>query len=205
MSNEVGVEDIRIISEETRMKIIMLLSERVELGLNDISKLIGKAKSTTSEHLKILMENGVIEREQTERGYIYKLSDKGKRIMEMMRQKDWKVSVEKKAKWSISDSAIIKILTPTITGLSMWVLSGIPMILMILSIINGIIFGLMKLGFKEVVEGGVIFSCIITIIIATRLGIMSIIPAIIITIIIYISLSGLTWIITRLLIKWREG
>ncbi|MEM2137110.1 MAG: winged helix-turn-helix domain-containing protein, partial [Candidatus Methanomethylicia archaeon] len=93
MSNEVGVEDIRIISEETRMKIIMLLNERVELGLNDISKLIGKAKSTTSEHLKILMENGVIEREQTERGYIYKLSDKGKRIMEMMRQKDWKVSV----------------------------------------------------------------------------------------------------------------
>jgi len=197
---------MKILSEETRIKIIKLLYDKGELGLNEISEQIKKAKSTTSEHLKILLENEFIVRIQTERGYRYKLAEKGVKAVKMLYEGE-EIKLQKKPT-GVNIQIIlrqripwIRSAIPAITGATMIILSGTPHIIIALSILNGALLGIMKSKFKDIVMGGVIFSFITSIISVGKIGVIAMPITLALSIIIYICVGGLTWAIIKLVIK----
>lgn len=197
---------MKILSEETRIKIIKLLYDKGELGLNEISEQIKKAKSTTSEHLKILLENEFIVRIQTERGYRYKLAEKGVKAVKMLYEGE-EIKLQKKPA-GVNIQIIlrqripwIRSAIPAITGATMIILSGIPHVIIALSILNGALLGIMKSKFKDIVMGGVIFSFITSIISVGKIGVIAMPITLALSIIIYICVGGLTWAIIKLVIK----
>lgn len=197
---------MKILSEETRIKIIKLLYDKGELGLNEISEQIKKAKSTTSEHLKILLENEFIVRIQTERGYRYKLAEKGVKAVKMLYEGE-EIKLQKKPT-GVNVQIIlrqripwIRSAIPAITGATMIILSGIPHVIIALSILNGALLGIMKSKFKDIVMGGVIFSFITSIISVGKIGVIAMPIILALSIIIYICVGGLTWAIIKLVIK----
>jgi len=203
---QLNIEDMKILSEETRVKIIKLLYDKGELGLNEIAEQIKKAKSTTSEHLKILLESEFIERIQVERGYRYKLAEKGVKAVKMLYESE-NIKLRKRSTGAYIQRILrqrgvwIQFAIPVITGASMTILSGISNIIIALSILNGILLGIMKSKFIDVVIGGIIFSFITSIVSAGKIGILAIPITLTLSIVIYICVGGLTWIITRLVIK----
>ncbi|MCR6690877.1 MAG: winged helix-turn-helix domain-containing protein [archaeon YNP-LCB-003-016] len=206
MSDQLNIEDMKILSEETRIKIIKLLYDKGELGLNEISEQIKKAKSTTSEHLKILLENEFIVRIQTERGYRYKLAEKGVKAVKMLYEGE-EIKLQKKPT-GVNIQIIlrqripwIRSAIPAITGATMIILSGTPHIIIALSILNGALLGIMKSKFKDIVMGGVIFSFITSIISVGKIGVIAMPITLALSIIIYICVGGLTWAIIKLVIK----
>jgi DNA-binding transcriptional ArsR family regulator len=206
VSDQLNIEDMKILSEETRIKIIKLLYDKGELGLNEISEQIKKAKSTTSEHLKILLENEFIVRIQTERGYRYKLAEKGVKAVKMLYEGE-EIKLQKKPT-GVNIQIIlrqripwIRSAIPAITGATMIILSGIPHIIIALSILNGALLGIMKSKFKDIVMGGVIFSFITSIISVGKIGVIAMPITLALSIIIYICVGGLTWAIIKLVIK----
>jgi DNA-binding transcriptional ArsR family regulator len=206
VSDQLNIEDIKILSEETRIKIIKLLYDKGELGLNEIAEQIKKAKSTTSEHLKILLEKEFIKRIQTERGYRYKLAEKGVKAVKMLYENEELKLQGKPTGVNIQRilrqrSAWIKFAIPAITGASMTILSGKQLIIIALSILNGALFGAMKLKFRDLVIGGLIFSFITSIISANEIGVIAMPMILALSIIIYICVGGVTWAITKLVIK----
>jgi len=206
VSDQLNIEDIKILSEETRIKIIKLLYDKGELGLNEIAEQIKKAKSTTSEHLKILLEKEFIKRIQTERGYRYKLAEKGVKAVKMLYENEELKLQGKPTGVNIQRilrqrSAWIKFAIPAITGASMTILSGKQLIIIALSIFNGALFGVMKLKFRDLVIGGIIFSFITSIISANEIGVIAMPMILALSIIIYICVGGVTWAITKLVIK----
>jgi DNA-binding transcriptional ArsR family regulator len=206
VSDQLNIEDMKILSEETRIKIIKLLYDKGELGLNEISEQIKKAKSTTSEHLKILLENEFIVRIQTERGYRYKLAEKGVKAVKMLYEGE-EIKLQKKPT-GVNIQIIlrqripwIRSAMPAITGATMIILSGTPHIIIALSILNGALLGIMKSKFKDIVMGGVIFSFITSIISVGKIGVIAMPITLALSIIIYICVGGLTWAIIKLVIK----
>jgi DNA-binding transcriptional ArsR family regulator len=206
VSDQLNIEDMKILSEETRIKIIKLLYDKGELGLNEISEQIKKAKSTTSEHLKILLENEFIVRIQTERGYRYKLAEKGVKAVKMLYEGE-EIKLQKKPT-GVNVQIIlrqripwIRSAIPAITGATMIILSGIPHVIIALSILNGALLGIMKSKFKDIVMGGVIFSFITSIISVGKIGVIAMPITLALSIIIYICVGGLTWAIIKLVIK----
>jgi DNA-binding transcriptional ArsR family regulator len=206
VSDQLNIEDMKILSEETRIKIIKLLYDKGELGLNEISEQIKKAKSTTSEHLKILLENEFIVRIQTERGYRYKLAEKGVKAVKMLYEGE-EIKLQKKPA-GVNIQIIlrqripwIRSAIPAITGATMIILSGIPHVIIALSILNGALLGIMKSKFKDIVMGGVIFSFITSIISVGKIGVIAMPITLALSIIIYICVGGLTWAIIKLVIK----
>jgi DNA-binding transcriptional ArsR family regulator len=206
VSDQLNIEDMKILSEETRIKIIKLLYDKGELGLNEISEQIKKAKSTTSEHLKILLENEFIVRIQTERGYRYKLAEKGVKAVKMLYEGE-EIKLQKKPT-GVNVQIIlrqripwIRSAIPAITGAAMIILSGIPHVIIALSILNGALLGIMKSKFKDIVMGGVIFSFITSIISVGKIGVIAMPITLALSIIIYICVGGLTWAIIKLVIK----
>jgi DNA-binding transcriptional ArsR family regulator len=206
VSDQLNIEDMKILGEETRIKIIKLLYDKGELGLNEISEQIKKAKSTTSEHLKILLENEFIVRIQTERGYRYKLAEKGVKAVKMLYEGE-EIKLQKKPT-GVNVQIIlrqripwIRSAIPAITGAAMIILSGIPHVIIALSILNGALLGIMKSKFKDIVMGGVIFSFITSIISVGKIGVIAMPITLALSIIIYICVGGLTWAIIKLVIK----
>jgi len=197
---------MKILGEETRIKIIKLLYDKGELGLNEISEQIKKAKSTTSEHLKILLENEFIVRIQTERGYRYKLAEKGVKAVKMLYEGE-EIKLQKKPT-GVNVQIIlrqripwIRSAIPAITGATMIILSGIPHVIIALSILNGALLGIMKSKFKDIMVGGVIFSFITSIISVGKIGVIAMPITLALSITIYICVGGLTWAIIKLVIK----
>lgn len=205
MNENISIEDLKILSEETRLKILLLINEKGELGLNELSNMTKRAKSTISEHLKILLENGFIERIRIEKGYYYKLTEKGRKILEniQMERRIPKISEKKMFKWKIDLETIrIEILIPLLTGVSMIFLSGIPRIIILLSVINGFMLGVLDLKIRDLIKGGIIFSSITAIIAAIKIGIIEMLITFIASIIIYMCIGGFTWITIKSITKW---
>ncbi len=59
-------------ADETRLKIVKLLSER-EYGVDELVRELGIAQSTTSHHLRILKEAGIVRGEKRGRSVFYSL------------------------------------------------------------------------------------------------------------------------------------
>jgi len=205
MNDNVSIEDLKVLSEETRLKILLLINEKGELGLNELSNMTKRAKSTISEHLKILLENGFIERIRIEKGYYYKLTEKGRKILENIQIEGRipKISEGKMFRWEIDVETIrLEVFIPLLTGISMIFLSGIPRIAILLSIINGFILGILDLKIRDLIKGGIIFSCITAVIAAIKIGIMEMLITFIASIIIYMCVGGFTWITIKTIAKW---
>jgi len=206
MNENVSIEDLKVLSEETRLKILILINEKGELGLNELSNMTKRAKSTISEHLKILLERGFIERIRFEKGYYYRLTDKGKRVLENIGRSGEIPKISGgmfKSKFHVK-SMKIEIITPLITGASMIFLSGIPRISILLSIMNGLIFGILNLELRDILRGGIIFAFLTSIIAAIEMGIIEMLITFIVSIVIYMSIGGLTCITSKLIMKWMR-
>lgn len=73
-------QTIKVLSVDTRIKILQLLSKR-DHTLSEIAKELNLANSTTKEHLEKLIEVSLIEKEKTDRKWkYYSLTRKGNRI-----------------------------------------------------------------------------------------------------------------------------
>lgn len=59
-------------ADETRLKIVKLLSER-EYGVDELVRELGIAQSTTSHHLRVLKEAGIVRGEKRGRSVFYSL------------------------------------------------------------------------------------------------------------------------------------
>lgn len=77
------VDELKIISSDTRLKILKELKER-PTTVSFLSKTLKKHVTTVSEHLDKLENAGLVERKQRDGGkfVFYNLTNKGKRIME---------------------------------------------------------------------------------------------------------------------------
>ena len=68
MSAKLGYSEIfKILSVETRIKIIELLKSRGPIGVKDIAKEMGITPAAVSQHLKLLRQAGLVKNER--RGY----------------------------------------------------------------------------------------------------------------------------------------
>ena len=65
---------LRAMGEETRLRILMLLSDG-ELNVTDLTQVLGQSQPRISRHLKLLVESGLIERVREGSWAFYRLSD----------------------------------------------------------------------------------------------------------------------------------
>ena len=77
------VDELKVISSDTRLKILSELKER-PTTVSFLSKTLKKHVTTVSEHLEKLEHAGLVERQQRDGGkfVFYHLTNKGKMIME---------------------------------------------------------------------------------------------------------------------------
>jgi len=74
-------ETMRVLSVDTRIEILKQLKERQKMP-SELSKALGKNKSTISEHLKILSNAGLVQKTpQGKKWVYYHLTDKGRTIV----------------------------------------------------------------------------------------------------------------------------
>ena len=60
-------ELFKVLSVDTRIKIVELLKQKGTLGVNEMSKMLGITPSAVSQHLKILKQAGLVQNER--KGY----------------------------------------------------------------------------------------------------------------------------------------
>lgn len=73
-------ETMRVLAVDTRVEILKQLKERRKMP-SELSKTLGKNKSTISEHLKILSNAGLVQKTpQGKKWVYYSLTDKGRTI-----------------------------------------------------------------------------------------------------------------------------
>ncbi len=73
---------LKILSSKTKLDILKLLSKR-NYTLTELSKHLNKSKSTISEHLDFLCNNGFVNKEKGNHKWIYySISEKGKLFLE---------------------------------------------------------------------------------------------------------------------------
>lgn len=66
-----------VIGEQTRARILLSLLDGHRLPASELTRICGTAKSTTSEHLRMLMEHGLVKSEKCGRHTYYWLADPG--------------------------------------------------------------------------------------------------------------------------------
>jgi len=202
--DKLKLSELKVIGEETRIKILELLSERGELGLSEISKLIKKAKSTTFQHLKILIDNGAIKKTIGTKGYLYSLSLKGERVIDIMKRNNYEELKINNEKVSSQHLKIIKVpqnipkgasyIIPIMLGSSMALFGGLQYIAVLCSIIGGIFFGVIESTIKEFINGGILFSIFVAIAGVIREREITMAISLFPALIIYIFVGGLAWI-----------
>lgn len=72
---DVAVEVFRLLSDATRIRIILALSEHRELSVNHLAQLVHKAPTATSQHLARLRAARVVSARQDGNRMIYRLTD----------------------------------------------------------------------------------------------------------------------------------
>jgi len=78
---EITKSTIKALASDTRLEILKILSERKKIPA-DLAKMMKLAPSTVNEHLKILEEEGLIQRKETGHKWIYfEITDKGRNLV----------------------------------------------------------------------------------------------------------------------------
>ncbi len=85
---KIGREEIKVISSDTRIKILESLKERKKT-ISELSKELGMSKSSVYEHLAKLAAVGFVRRKESGRKWVYyELTEKG---MNFIRSELWKL------------------------------------------------------------------------------------------------------------------
>jgi len=212
----IKIDDVRVLSDDTRLKILMLLKRKGKLKLSEISKITGKTRSTVFEHLKILMKSGLVDREEGDRGHLYFLTEKGIHIISMIEDGEYKVTiegVEKKHEFKLSRVfALLDQLTmgkihfffSMIAGLLMAILGYVHLASIVVSIIVGVILGLFEIDFRGFIESAIIFSVFTSISAIIREGALSMILVLPLAFIVYMIVGGITWRTVKLIIEKKK-
>ncbi|MCD6208764.1 MAG: helix-turn-helix transcriptional regulator [Thermoproteales archaeon] len=91
------VDDEKIaeaLEDKVRIDILILLKRKGELHINKISQLLHKHRSTITRHLTKLIEAELIEKIPTQSGYVYRLTNKGDKVLEDLQESGFTIRVK---------------------------------------------------------------------------------------------------------------
>ena len=71
----------KFLFSKTKIEILKKLNER-NYTVSELSKILGKSKSTISEHLNALYKMGLVDKESHSKWVYYKITTKGKKVLE---------------------------------------------------------------------------------------------------------------------------
>ena len=74
---------MKLIFSKTKIEILKKLNER-NYTISELSKILGKSKSTISEHLNTLYKMGLVDKESHSKWVYYKITNKGKKVLEKL-------------------------------------------------------------------------------------------------------------------------
>ena len=74
-------ENMKLLFSKTKIEILKKLNER-NYTVSELSKILGKSKSTISEHLNTLYKMGLVDKESHSKWVYYKITNKGKKVLE---------------------------------------------------------------------------------------------------------------------------
>lgn len=199
---ELKAEELKVLADKTRLKIMSLLRERKELSLSEISKLTGRAKSTIVEHLKLLLKDGYIDRRALDKGYIYFLTEKGLKIFPLLEKEtpSLKIKEVKKKEREILRSIYeidkltkgkVHLMPAAIAGLSMTILGYLPLSSIILSILVGLILGLLRITPSKFIKSAVTYAIFTTLSVVLRISEIRTLFSVVMTVLISATLSFL--------------
>jgi len=215
-SIELKAEELRVLADKTRLKILALLKERRELSLNEISNLTGKTKSTISDHLKLLMKAGFIDRRGVDRGYLYFLTEKGEGVLPLIEDKPYKIEAVEEGmgkseaygfladaeEWLEKVSGGRRHVIPSIIlGLSMIAFGYMPLSAVATSLALGLILGLLNVGGHEFIESSLLYAIFATLSAILREGNLGMILTILPSLAIFILVGGIAWMGVKLIIQ----
>jgi len=72
---------MKLLFSKTKIEILKKLNER-NYTISELSKILGKSKSTISEHLNALYKMGLVDKESHSKWVYYKITTKGKKVLE---------------------------------------------------------------------------------------------------------------------------
>ena len=72
---------MKLLFSKTKIEILKKLNER-NYTVSELSKILGKSKSTISEHLNALYKMGLVDKESHSKWVYYKITTKGKKVLE---------------------------------------------------------------------------------------------------------------------------
>ncbi|MCS7363870.1 MAG: winged helix-turn-helix domain-containing protein [archaeon GB-1867-035] len=209
---EVKAEELKVLADKTRLKIMGLLREKGELSLSELSELTGRAKSTIVEHLKLLLKNGYIDRRSVNKGFVYFLTEKGMKVFPLFEKEMPSLKIEEVERgrkgfleplYEIDRMARGKshLIFSAIAGLSMIILGYLPLSSIILSIIIGLILGLLNITSSEFIESAVIYSAFTALSAILKTGEIKMLFTILPSILIFIVAGGIIFLGVKLIIK----
>ena len=80
---EFDEKTLKIAGEKIRMEILKILNKKKTISINELSKIMGKHRSTINRHLLKLVEVGLVDRTEVVKGsFVYSLSSKGLALIE---------------------------------------------------------------------------------------------------------------------------
>jgi len=74
---------MKLLFSKTKIEILKKLNER-DYTVSELSKILGKSKSTISEHLNALYKMGLVDKESHSKWVYYKITNKGKKVLEKL-------------------------------------------------------------------------------------------------------------------------
>ena len=74
---------MKLLFSKTKIEILKKLNER-NYTVSELSKILGKSKSTISEHLNALYKMGLVDKESHSKWVYYKITNKGKKVLEKL-------------------------------------------------------------------------------------------------------------------------
>ena len=74
---------MKLLFSKTKIEILKKLNER-NYTISELSKILGKSKSTISEHLNTLYKMGLVDKESHSKWVYYKITNKGKKVLEKL-------------------------------------------------------------------------------------------------------------------------
>ena len=109
------VDDEKIaeaLEDKVRIDILVLLNRKGELHVNKISQLLHKHRSTITRHLTKLIEAELIEKIPTQSGYVYRLTNRGNKVLESLQESGFtvRVKLQKQSKQKLFYNIVIVVL-----------------------------------------------------------------------------------------------
>lgn len=208
---EIKAEELKVLADKTRLRIMNLLRERREMSLSELSEMTNRAKSTIVEHLKLLLKNEYIDRRAVDKGYVYFLTDKGMRVFPLFEKEISSLKIEEVKEEREALRGFYRVdrlvrgkrhlMFSAIAGLSMIILGYLPLSSVILSMIVGLVLGLLKITSSEFVESAIIYAAFTTLSAILKTGEVRMFFTVLPSILIFMVVGGIIFLGVKLIIR----